>query len=72
MSHPGLVLSREALLNHMKTEGEVVVDRVVDVHVGKLRRKIEVDAANPRYIETVRGIGYRLNPEAADPPAGSA
>ncbi len=68
MTHPGRVLSREALLNHIKTHGEIVVDRVVDVHVGKLRRKIEADTANPRYIETVRGIGYRLNPEAADLP----
>ena len=68
MTHPGRVLTREALLNHLKTQGEIVVDRVVDVHVGNLRRKIEVDPANPRYIETVRGIGYRFNSGAADLP----
>lgn len=68
MTHPGRVLSRETLLNQLKTHGEIVVDRVVDVHVGKLRRKIEADTANPRYIETVRGIGYRLKPEPADIP----
>jgi len=37
-----------------------VVDRVVDVHVGKLRRKIEADPARPRYVLTVRGVGYRF------------
>jgi DNA-binding response OmpR family regulator len=60
MSHPGRALSREELLGHIKTQGEVVVDRVVDVHVGKLRRKIESDPTRPRFIETIRGIGYRL------------
>lgn len=68
MTYPGRALSREILLNHMKTHGDIVVDRVVDVHVGKLRRKIEADATHPRYIETVRGIGYRLNPAASDLP----
>jgi DNA-binding response OmpR family regulator len=63
MRRPGLALSRQALLGHIKTQGEIVVDRVVDVHVGKLRRKIEADPAHPRYILTVRGIGYRFNPD---------
>jgi len=40
--------------------GETVVDRVVDVHIGKLRRKIEPEPAHPRFIETVHGIGYRF------------
>jgi DNA-binding response OmpR family regulator len=66
MSRPGRVLSREALLSRMKTHGEVVIDRVVDVHVGKLRRKIESDPTHPHYIETVRGVGYRFNPEVTD------
>ena len=35
---------------------------VVDVHVGNLRKKIEQDPADPRYVQTVRGIGYRFNP----------
>jgi DNA-binding response OmpR family regulator len=38
----------------------VVIDRVVDVHIGKLRQKIETDPSAPRYILTVRGIGYQF------------
>jgi two-component system alkaline phosphatase synthesis response regulator PhoP len=37
-----------------------VVDRVIDVHIGNLRAKIEQDLAHPRYIITVRGIGYKF------------
>ncbi len=40
--------------------GEAVVDRVIDVHVGKLRQKIERDSAHPEYILTVYGVGYRF------------
>jgi DNA-binding response OmpR family regulator len=38
----------------------VVIERVIDVHVGKLRQKIEVDSSSPEYILTTRGIGYRF------------
>ena len=37
--------------------------RAVDIHVTRLRRKIEVDPKNPRYIQTVRGVGYMLAPD---------
>ncbi len=60
LQHPGQVLSRTALLEWINTQGEVVVDRVIDVHVGKLRRKLETDCRAGVSIETVRGIGYRL------------
>ena len=60
MSSPGQVFSREALLDRFYEHGETVIDRVIDVHVGKLRQKIEEDPANPRLIETVRGFGYRF------------
>jgi len=60
MSRPGRVFSRDELLDRINGPGEVVVDRVIDVHVGKLRRKIEADPSTPHYISTVRGIGYRL------------
>jgi len=58
--HPGTVFSREELLNHLYPLGDAVVDRVVDVHIGKLRQKIEANPASPRYILTVRGFGYRF------------
>lgn len=60
MGRPGQVFSRDALLGHLYRNGEAVIDRVVDVHIGKLRQKIEADPANPRFIETVRGVGYRF------------
>lgn len=63
MSSPGRVFSRDELLDRLYDHGEVVVDRVVDVHVGKLRQKIELDSANPQYIHTVRGFGYRFTDE---------
>lgn len=60
MSSPGQVFSREALLDHFYENGETVIERVVDVHVGKLRQKIEKEPASPRLILTVRGFGYRF------------
>ena len=60
MQAPGRVYSRDELLHHFYQHGEVVVDRVVDVHIGKLRQKIEPDPSRPRFIHTVRGFGYRF------------
>ena len=60
ISAPGRVFSRDDLLNKLYGRGEAVVDRVVDVHIGKLRQKIEPDPSNPLYILTVRGTGYRF------------
>ena len=65
MASPGRAFSREELLNHCYRNGEVVIDRVIDVHVGKLRQKIEDDPARPHYIQTVRGHGYRFS-DASD------
>jgi len=61
MRSPGRVFSRSELLDHFYQHGEVVIDRVIDVHIGKLRQKIEQDPANPKYIQTVRGFGYRFS-----------
>jgi len=61
MSAPGKAFSREELLNHCYHHGEAVIDRVIDVHIGKLRQKIEDDVTRPRYILTVRGHGYRFS-----------
>lgn len=60
MSSPGRVFSRNALLDHFYEHGETVIDRVIDVHVGKLRQKIETDPATPSFVLTVRGFGYRF------------
>jgi len=66
MSSPGRAFSREELLNQCYRHGEVVIDRVIDVHIGKLRQKIEDDPAQPRFILTVRGHGYRFSDESGD------
>jgi DNA-binding response OmpR family regulator len=60
MRTPGRLHSREALLDVLYGNGETVVDRVVDVHIGKLRQKLGDDPSAPRFIETVRGYGYRF------------
>ncbi len=57
----GRVLSRDQLLNNVwETRAEDVYSRTVDVHIGRLRRKIEDDVTNPTYIITVAGMGYKL------------
>jgi DNA-binding response OmpR family regulator len=60
MAAPGKVFTRQELLDHIYPDGEAVIERVIDVHIGKLRHKIEKDPAAPRRILTVRGIGYQL------------
>lgn len=60
MKSPGRVYTRGDLLGSLYEGGESVVDRVVDVHIGKLRRKIETEPSQPHYVETVHGIGYRF------------
>ena len=66
MSSPGKAFSREEILNQCYPQGEVVIDRVIDVHIGKLRQKIEDDPSRPRFIHTVRGHGYRFSDENDD------
>ena len=68
-SRPGVVFSRRQILEHISETPALADDRACDLHVFKLRRKLEEDPARPRRILTVRGIGYRL----ADPsrPAGA-
>ncbi|QPC83161.1 response regulator transcription factor [Phototrophicus methaneseepsis] len=62
-TYAGMVLSREQLLERVwgyDFYGEV---RVVDVHIGHIRQKLEVDPTNPQFIETVRGVGYKFADE---------
>ena len=56
----GLVLSRQRLLDRVWGMDYVGDEHVVDVHLANLRRKLGDDAAHPRYIETVRGVGFRF------------
>lgn len=58
MGSPGRVFSRSELLDILHDDGETVIDRVVDVHIGKLRQKIETSPSQPEFIHTVRGFGY--------------
>jgi DNA-binding response OmpR family regulator len=57
---PGRVFSREVLLERVWGYGYFGDGRLVDVHIRRLRTKIEPDPAKPRYVMTVRGLGYKL------------
>jgi DNA-binding response OmpR family regulator len=63
LSAPGKVFTRNELLDRLYSDGGDVIDRVIDVHMGKLRQKLEPNPSKPRYLLTVHGVGYRL----ADP-----
>jgi DNA-binding response OmpR family regulator len=63
LAAPGRVFSRSALLELLQGSTFEGVERTIDVHIRNLRAKIEPDASNPCYIETVFGIGYRFRPE---------
>jgi DNA-binding response OmpR family regulator len=56
----GRVLSRDQLLDGLRGHDAEAFDRSIDVHVSKLRAKLEKDPRAPRYIKTVRGVGYAL------------
>ncbi len=60
---PGRVYSRYELLNALQGQNAAGDERIVDVHVKNLRKKIEPNPKRPRYVLTVFGIGYRLNKE---------
>ena len=60
----GKILTRETLLDKIWGYEYVGETRTVDVHIRYLRKKIEVDDKNPKFIETIRGVGYRFNPNS--------
>ena len=60
-SEPGRVLSRRALLEKVWDRGFFGDERIVDVHIRRLRVKIENDPSDPRIVNTVRGLGYRFD-----------
>lgn len=57
---PGRVYSRLQLMNIAMGEAYINYERSIDTHVSNLRKKVEKDQANPKYIQTVYGIGYRF------------
>ncbi|HEX2031994.1 MAG TPA: response regulator transcription factor [Actinomycetota bacterium] len=63
-SRPGQVFTREVLLQQVWEYDYFGDSRLVDVHVRRLRGKIEDDAGNPRIVQTVRGLGYKVAAEA--------
>ena len=57
---PGIVITRDRLFNRVWGEGYVADDHLVDVHIANIRRKLGDDPGAPRFVETVRGVGYRV------------
>ena len=65
MNRPGVVFSREQLLNAVWGQDRAITDRAVDVYVLRLRQKVEKDPAAPILIHSVRGFGYTFEPRAS-------
>ena len=57
----GRLLSRDQLIAQVWGPGVAITDRVVDNHIGSLRRKLEPDETEPRYLRNIRGLGYRFD-----------
>lgn len=72
-SHPGRVWRRAELIQEVWDYEYVGDQRVVDVHIGQIRKKIEIDTSQPALIQTVRGVGYKFEvpPEIKQSAAGS-
>jgi two-component system, OmpR family, phosphate regulon response regulator OmpR len=60
---PGVAISRDRLAGDMPKDDSGAQERAVDVQITRLRRKIELDPRQPRYLQTVRGEGYMLQPD---------
>jgi DNA-binding response OmpR family regulator len=65
MSRPGVVFSREQLLNAVWGQDKAITDRAVDVYVLRLRQKVEPEPTSPAFIHSVRGFGYTFEPKRA-------
>ena len=59
----GMAITRFELIKEMRSDGKHMKDRAIDVQITRLRRKIERKPREPRYLQTVRGIGYMLTAE---------
>jgi two-component system OmpR family response regulator len=65
LSSPQRVLNRDQLLDLSRLHSTEVYDRSIDVQILRLRRKIEIDPADPQLIRTERGVGYVFNAAVA-------
>ena len=61
--HPRQALAREKLMQLARGRDHEVFDRAIDVQVSRLRKLVEPDPGNPRYLQTVRGVGYVYVPD---------
>lgn len=61
-SRPRTAFTRAQLIERVWGPGWFGDDRLVDVHLGHVRRKLGDDPADPKYVRTVRGVGYRMGP----------
>jgi two-component system alkaline phosphatase synthesis response regulator PhoP len=66
MERPGRVYTRMELLDRVQGEAFAPYERTIDVHVKNIRAKIGDDSREPRYIETIYGVGYRMLPQPQD------
>lgn len=66
ISQPGRVFSRSQLLDMVQGEAFEGYERTIDVHIKNLRKKLDDDSRDPRYILTIRGIGYKFAEESPD------
>jgi DNA-binding response OmpR family regulator len=69
MRRPGMVFSRDQLLDAVWGSPHAITDRAVDVYILRLRQKLEKDPSNPERIRSVRGFGYCFRPAADRVPA---
>jgi two-component system response regulator RegX3 len=60
MAHSGQVVTRDVCIDRLWWDQELTDTRTLDTHIKRLRRKVEVDPANPRHLVTVRGVGFRF------------
>jgi DNA-binding response OmpR family regulator len=68
MRNAGQVLSRRYLMKHVWNTDYLGDTRTLDVHIRWVREVIEDDPSRPKYVRTVRGVGYRFEPPSAEPP----
>ena len=61
-SRPRTAFTRAQLVERVWGPGWFGDERLVDIHLGHVRRKLDDDVAAPRYVRTVRGVGYRMGP----------